>query len=185
MHIPALTDPVHSVPDPVQIHGPPDLPESIPVHGLHADLQLDQPRAHAPDQPDLFLVQQVRSHLEMEVRDPSVMRFNISPHFHGMVMAAVKCPVHKFHLRDFMVDKKLQFFFHHADVPEPQAFIYGRQAVTARERAAPARLIVNDAVFKIPDMAIGERHAAQVQDRAQRVLPDLPAFVPVNDAFYF
>ena len=55
-----------------------------------------------------------------------------------MIVAAVKCTVHKFHLRDFMVNKKLQFFFHHADVPEPKALVYRGQAVTARKRAPSA-----------------------------------------------
>ena len=84
-----------------------------------------------------------------------------------------------------MVNKKLQLFLHHADIPEPQALVYRRQTVTARERASPAGLIINNPVVKILDMVIDKRYAAQVNDRAEGILPDLSAFIPANDTFYF
>src|SRR5699024_12735216 len=41
---------------------------------------------------------------------------------HGMVMPAVEGPVHELHLRDLMIDEKLQFSLHKPDVARRPVF---------------------------------------------------------------
>ncbi len=55
----------------------------------------------------------------MKICDSFIMLLYILPDRHRMVMPTVKRPVHKFHLRYFMIDKKLKFFFYEFYLPEP------------------------------------------------------------------
>ena len=54
----------------------------------------------------------------MKICDSVIMLMNISPDRHRMIMPAIKRPIHKFHLRYFLVDKKLKFFFYELYLPE-------------------------------------------------------------------
>lgn len=76
------------------------------------------------------------------------MFLDILPHRHRMIVPAIEGAVHEFHLGHFMVDKKLQFLFHKADVPEPQTFIHRRETVVAGKRTSSAGFIVDDTVSK-------------------------------------
>ena len=77
MDVPRLPDSRHIFLHFHQIHPAPDLPDRIRIRGLDPDLQLDQSRAHASDQRDLLIIQKIRRHLKVEVRDPPVMFFKI------------------------------------------------------------------------------------------------------------
>ena len=57
----------------VQLHRPVDLGDRGVVRGLHADLQLDQPRPHLTDQCNLLIRQKIRGYLKMEVGHTIVM----------------------------------------------------------------------------------------------------------------
>ena len=94
----------------------------------------------------------------MEVRDPVVMLCNIPPDCHGVVMFTVKGTIYKFHLRDLIINKKLQFFFYKFNIPEPELLIYGRKTVTAGKWTSPAALIINNAVFKLRKVAVCKRN---------------------------
>ena len=104
-----LPDSLHRSSGPAEIHRPPDLPDGIGIRRLHSDLQLDKPRPHTAQDLKFFLIQQIRRHFKMKIRDSSVMLCNIFPYGSGMLMPAVKRPVHELDLRHFLVDKKLQF----------------------------------------------------------------------------
>ena len=75
-----------------------------------------------------------------------------------MVMLAVEGTIHKFDLRNFIINKKLQFLFYKLNITEPKLLIYGRKAVTAGKGASPAALIINNAVFKLRKVAVCKRN---------------------------
>ena len=66
--------------------------------------------------------------------------------------------VHKFDLWNFIINKKLQFFFYKFNIPEPELLIYGRKTVTAGKWTSPAALIINNAVFKLRKVAVCKRN---------------------------
>ena len=101
------------------------------IRGLHPDLQLHLARPQAAKQLKLFLRQKVRRDLKVEICDSVVMLCQKAPDFHGMGMIAVKCAVHKFHLRNPVLQKKQQFPFYQGETPETHTFIQRGQTVTA------------------------------------------------------
>ena len=94
----------------------------------------------------------------MKIGDPVVMLRNIPPDLHGMVMLAVESTIHKFDLRNFIINKKLQFLFYKLNITEPKLLIYGRKAIAAGKGASPAALIINNAVFKLCKIAVYKRN---------------------------
>ena len=75
-----------------------------------------------------------------------------------MVMLAVEGTIHKFDLRNFIINKKLQFLFYKLNITEPKLLIYGRKAVASGLVASPAALLINNAVFKLFKFAIYKWH---------------------------
>ena len=73
-------------------------------------------------------------------------------------MFTVEGTVHKFDLWNFIINKKLQFFFYKFNIPEPELLIYGRKTVTAGKWTSPAALIINNAVFKLRKVAVCKRN---------------------------
>ena len=141
-----------------KIHGSPNSFDGLRIGGLYPDLQLDQARAHGFHQSQFLLTEKVRGNFKMEVRDPVVMLCNIPPDCHGVVMFTVEGTVHKFDLWNFIINKKLQFFFYKFNIPEPELLIYGRKTVTAGKWTSPAALIINNAVFKLRKVAVCKRN---------------------------
>ena len=92
----------------------------------------------------------------MEIGDSVIMFLNVRPDLHCMRMITVECPVHKFYLRHFPVNKKLQFLFHKLRIPEAKLLFHRGKTVTAGKRTATSRLIINDTVFKIARLVIAE-----------------------------
>ena len=85
----------------------------------------------------------------MKIRFSSVMLRQIGPDSKCVVVAAVERPVYELYLRNFPVNKKLQFFFDRIEIAEPQTLVYGGKAVTSGERAPPAGFIVEDLISEI------------------------------------
>ena len=92
----------------------------------------------------------------MKICHTIVMFQNIFPDSHDVFVFAVKCTVYKFHLWNFVIQKKLQFFFYQFQITESEFFIYRRQAVTTRKRAASAALIINDTILKLLKMLVNK-----------------------------
>ena len=178
MHISFFSDPFYFRTYLFQIHCSVNLPDRLRVGRLDSDLQLDQSRTHPADQFDFLLIQKICCHLKMKICNAFIMLRYILPDRHGMVMLTVKCPVHKFHLRHFMIDKKLQFFFYQFYLSEPETFIYGRKTVTAGKWTSSAGLIVNDPVLKIFDMFIYKGYGTQIQDRTVLSFNYFPILIP-------
>ena len=84
--------------------------------------------------------------------------FDVFPYFVSMLVIAVERTVHKFDLWNFIINKKLQFFFYKFNIPEPELLIYGRKTVTAGKWTSPAALIINNAVFKLRKVAVCKRN---------------------------
>ena len=74
-----------------------------------------------------------------------------------------------------MFQEKSQFFPYQIQIPKPDGFIDGRQAVTAGKRAATAGFVINDPVFKILQIRITKwkfvhgKQAAQGLDRHRSI----------------
>ena len=136
MYIFSGIDPLHHIAKPFQIHFPPDCPDCLRVGALHANLQLDQPRAHAADQFQFFFIQQVRRNLKMEVGHTIVILQNMLPDCHGMTLFRVKGPVHKLDLRHSFFQKKIQLRQNQLKIPETHRLINGGQTIATGKRAA-------------------------------------------------
>ena len=76
-----------------KIHRPLYFHDRLAVCGLHADLQLDQPRPHLGEKGQFFLPQKFGRYLKMKICDTIVMFFDILPYFHCMIMIAIKSSV--------------------------------------------------------------------------------------------
>ena len=96
----------------------------------------------------------------MKIRDSIIMLCDIFPYCHGMIVLAVKGTVHEFHLRNFIVDKKLQLFFHQLNIAKTELLIYRRKTVAAGKRTTSAALIINDPVLKLCKIFICKRYFA-------------------------
>ena len=77
------------------------------------------------------------------------MTLDKPPYGHGMFFIAVKGPVHKFYLRHSGLQEISQLIKDQFQASEPYALINRGQAVAARKGAAPAALVINDAVLQI------------------------------------
>ena len=143
-----------------KFHRSPDFLDRPFIRRLHADLELDQSRAHRADQTDLFFIEKIRRHLKMKISRSVVMFREIFPDRHRMIVAAVERPVHKLHLRYFSVNKKLQFPLHKLRITEPQTFVDRRETVTAGKRASPAGFIIDDLMLKRIHILVDERNFA-------------------------
>jgi len=104
--------PCHMLTDFLKPHCSSNLPNRIRIRRLHPDFQLDQSRTHLPDQSDFLIIQQIRRNFKVKIRDSIVMLLNIFPDCHSMVMFTVKCTIHELHLRNLMIQEKLQFIKH-------------------------------------------------------------------------
>ncbi len=162
VHIPSAADIRHIFLQSFQIRPAVYGLQGPGIHRLDTDLKLRQPGPEPPKQCRLLLPENIRGNLEMKICDTIVMFINILPYFHGMFMAAVKCPVHKFYLPYFVIQKKLQFPFYHTDIAEPDLLFHGRQTITAVKGTSPAALIVNDSVFKRFQVIIQKRDFAEI-----------------------
>ena len=148
MDIFPLPDLLHIVGQPGKIHPSADLLKGSGIRGLHADLQLHQPRAHLPQKLYLLLIQQIPGNLKMKIRHPVVMLQQEAPDFLGPGMAAVEGPIHQFHLGHPVFQEKDQLPLHQLHAAKPQPLVHGGQTVAAGKGAAPAGLIVDDLVGK-------------------------------------
>ena len=61
----------------------------------------------------------------MEVGDSIVMFQNVPPDSQCMFSLAVKCAVHKFHLRNLVFQEKVQFLFYQIQTAEAHGFVNG------------------------------------------------------------
>ena len=117
----------------------------------------------------------------MEVCDAIVMLFDVTPDCHAVSVIAVKRPVHKLDLRHFMIQEKLQFLLYQLHASKPHPLIDRRKAITARKRAASARLIIENTILKrhhIFIFFIYKRNFIQTDRCLRQSLTDLPFRVP-------
>ena len=183
MDIPPPPDPQYGFPEPVKVRTPAHRGQGLRIRGLYADLQLHQPRAHAGEKLQLFLAEKLRLDLKMEVRNPIVMLQDISPNRHGMAFAAVEGPIHKFHLGHPSVQEKLKLPADRLRISEADALFDRGEAVAAGEGAAPAGLIVDNAVFKVRQIRVRKRKGVQIRKRGRRI--HLDAFFPFRLSRFF
>ena len=142
-----------------KFHRSPDFLDRPFIRRLHADLELDQSRAHRADQTDLFFIEKIRRHLKMKIRRSVVMFREIFPDRHRMIVAAVERPVHKLHLRYFLSIKTA--------IPASQAPNHGTADIcrskrdsNCRKRASPAGFIIDDLMLKRIHILVDERNFA-------------------------
>src|SRR5574344_881161 len=102
----------------------------------------------------------------MKIGNPIIMCDQITPDFHSMFVAAVKCPVNEFHLRNLMVQEKLQFFFYQIKIPESQFLINGGKTITTGKWTPSAGFIIDNPVFKVFQIFINKRNLTQIHDIA-------------------
>ena len=107
MNVLPFAYPLHRAADSAKVHPPADLAECIRIRRLHSYLKLHQPRAHSFQNTELFFIQEVRRHLEVEIRNSPVMLCNITPYGSRVLMPAIERPVYELHLRHFPVDQEL------------------------------------------------------------------------------
>ena len=172
MNISHILNPSYNFRHFLKIHLPPDRTYCLRIRRLHADLQLNQPRAHPLQDLKLLFIQKIRRHLKMKIRNSIIMLQNIIPYRNRMIMPAIKRPVHKLHLRDPMIQEKLKLTLHQLQVPESELLIHRRQTVTAGKRTAPAGLIIDNLMLKILHMMIHKRNPAQIHHRTPGILYD-------------
>ncbi len=84
----------------------------------------------------------------MKVCDTVVIFKNILPYSHSMLMAAIKCAVHKFYLIYFMIQEKTQFLLYDRNIAESHLIFHRRQTIGAPERTSSAGLIINNLICK-------------------------------------
>ena len=149
--VPPFPDFSHNFLQPLPVSHAPDLLQGIRISGLHADFQLYQAGTKAAKQRQLFLCQNIRRDLKMEIGDTVVMLPDIAPDFHGMGMAAVKGTVHKLDLRYLFVQEKLKLLLDQFHIPKTHRFVNGGQTIAAPVRAAAAGFVIDDAILKIGD----------------------------------
>ena len=89
-----------------------------------------------------------------------------------MCTITVKSPVYKLYLGNLVVNKKLELFFHHGEIPEPQTFINGGKTVAAGKRTAAAGFIIYDLMLKVFHMVIYKRDLAKVHHRPPWIVCD-------------
>ena len=94
----------------------------------------------------------------MKIGDSIIMFQKILPDFLRMAVAAVKRPIHKFYLRNFLIQEILKLPFYQIQIPESETFINRGQTVAAPERTSPACLIINNFVLKQAQVLIYKRH---------------------------
>ena len=150
--VPPFPDFSHNFLQPLPVSHAPDLLQGIRISGLHADFQLYQAGTKAAKQRQLFLCQNIRRDLKMEIGDTVVMLPDIAPDFHGMGMAAVKGAVHKLDLRHLFVQEKLKLLLDQFHIPKTHRFVNGGQTIAAPVRAAAAGFVIDDAILKIGDL---------------------------------
>ena len=156
----------------------------LPTDGFAGELaeKLNQTGAHFCQKRQLFSVQQICRDLKMEIRNSIIVLLNIFPDFHCVLMITVEGSVNKFHLRNLMIYKKLQFLFHKLRIPEAKLLFHRGKTVTAGKRTATARLIINDAVLKFFQVCIGKIHLGQIHNRTPRVAFDCTVCITVCNA---
>ena len=94
----------------------------------------------------------------MEIRDSIIMLHDIFPDCNTVIVLTVKCTIDEFHLRNIMVQEKLQFLLYQFYISEPQALVYRRQTVAAGKWTASACLIIDNFVFKIFYVVVDRRN---------------------------
>ena len=138
----------HVFAQPAKIHGSLNSFHRLRIGRLDPDFQLDQGRSKTRKERNLFLSEEVRSYLKVEVRNSVVMVRNILPDLHRPLSVTVKGPVHELDLRNLVVNEKLKFPLYGLHVAKTNRLINRRQAVSAAERASAARFVVDDAVVE-------------------------------------
>ena len=103
----------------------------------------------------------------------------VSPDEHGVALSAVEGAIHEFHLGHLPIQEELQLRQHQFEAPETHALIYGRKAVAAGKGAAAAGFVVDDAVFKVGQLLIGEGEGGEIHQGRRGIrlnLLHLPRF---------
>ena len=118
----------------------------------------------------------------MEIRNSIIMLLNILPDFHRMLMITVKGSVNKFHLRNLVVEEKLQFLLYQRQISQAYPFVNRGQTVTAPKRTSSAGFIINDPIGKILHILIKKRDLTDIGQRALPCPYKLPGNrIPVNN----
>ena len=107
---------------------------------------------------------------------------DITPDRHCMIMLAVKCTIYKFHLRDLIINKKLQLFFYKFNIAESKFLINRRKTVTAGKGAASAAFIINDSVFKLFKILICKRNFTEIHQFSPSCMYDIRNFVLISES---
>ena len=116
---------------PSPLHRAPYRVKGLHVRGLDAHFQLNQARPHSSQKFQFFLRQNVSCDFKVEIGLSVIMFQNVAPDLHGMPVVAVEGSIHEFHLRNFFVQKKLQFLLYQLQIPKTHRLINGRQTVAA------------------------------------------------------
>ena len=170
----------HHLFQPFQIHNPVNFPDRSWVGALHTDFQLNQSGPHDSNQLQFLLIQKIRRNFKMKICHPIIMLLNMSPYFQCMALTAVKGPVHKFHLRNPVFQKIIQFPLYQFQIPETDGFIHRRKTIAAGKRTAPAAFIINDSVFKALQPGIKKGNPAHIHDRANRMILNSSILPPIG-----